>query len=148
MTTIKVRFDGRVFVPEQPIDLPQGRVLEIQIPELPATGAPDGNGTPKANGATAHQLPQEQTQQFDEFPLMAILEIANSYPDDSDLPTDGAAQHDHYLYGTPNGNGAQSETPPLAGLLEMLSQLPDDPNTPTDLAAQHDHYLHGIPKRP
>ena len=34
----------------------------------------------------------------DEFPL---LEIAYNYPVNPDSPRDGAAQHDHYLYGMP-----------------------------------------------
>jgi predicted DNA-binding antitoxin AbrB/MazE fold protein len=37
----------------------------------------------------------------DERPLMRLLEIAYRYPDNPNAPTDGAAQHDHYLYGTP-----------------------------------------------
>jgi hypothetical protein len=31
MTTVKARFDGRVFVPEGPVDLPVGHVVEISI---------------------------------------------------------------------------------------------------------------------
>jgi AF2212-like protein len=33
--------------------------------------------------------------------LMPLLEIARKYPRNPSAPTDGAAQHDHYLYGTP-----------------------------------------------
>jgi predicted DNA-binding antitoxin AbrB/MazE fold protein len=42
-----------------------------------------------------------QSAASDDRPLMRLLEIAYSYPDDPDAPIDGAAQHDHYLYGTP-----------------------------------------------
>lgn len=31
MTTLKVHFDGRVLVPEQPVDLPIGKSLEVKI---------------------------------------------------------------------------------------------------------------------
>jgi hypothetical protein len=74
--TVKARFDGRVFVPEEPVDLPVGFVVEI--PDVPADSA--------ASGAT---------------PLAGLAEITSMFPEDDDLPTDLAAQHDHYLYGTP-----------------------------------------------
>lgn len=79
MTTLKVRFDGRVLVPEQPVDLPQGRVLEIQVADddLRVLAAADV------------------------APLAALADWAQQLPGNPDLPTDGAAQHDHYLYGAP-----------------------------------------------
>lgn len=76
MRTVKARFDGRVFVPEQPVNLPVGYVLEVPIAEPPA---PDGHQPPLAE--LAGQLEQ--------------------LPENPDWPADGAAQHDHYLYGTP-----------------------------------------------
>lgn len=76
MTTVKVQFDGRVFVPQAPVDLPVGTVLEIPI-----------NGTTPA----AH----------DARPLSALLAALDRVPPNPDWPPDGAAQHDHYLYGTP-----------------------------------------------
>lgn len=71
MTTIRAHFDGRVFVPDEPVDLPQGRAVRFQF--------------------------EEET----EHPLLALLEIAEQYPDDPASPTDLAAQHDHYLHGMP-----------------------------------------------
>lgn len=73
MTIIKARFDGRVFIPEQPVDLPVGYVLEIPI--RPPSGGPP--------------------------PLRALAELLEAQPENPDWPPDGAAQHDHYLYGTP-----------------------------------------------
>jgi len=37
----------------------------------------------------------------DDRPLMRLVEIAQRYPVNPDAPMDLAAQHDHYLYGTP-----------------------------------------------
>jgi hypothetical protein len=74
--TVRARFDGRVFVPEGPVDLPVGFVVEI----------PDTPVEPKSSEIT---------------PLAQLAEIAKMFPEDDDLPTDLAAQHDHYLYGTP-----------------------------------------------
>ncbi|HJT77949.1 MAG TPA: hypothetical protein VJ739_12170 [Gemmataceae bacterium] len=76
MRTVKARFDGRVFVPEQPVNLPVGYVLEVPIADVPA--------------ADGHQS--------------ALAELAGQLgklPENPDWPADGAAQHDHYLYGTP-----------------------------------------------
>lgn len=73
--TVKARFDGRVFVPEGPVNLPVGFVVEI--PDTPVESASS-----------------------EIVPLARLAEIAKMYPEDDDLPTDLAAQHDHYLYGT------------------------------------------------
>ena len=72
MTTIKARYDGKVFVPEQPVDLPSGFILEIPIPTA-----------------------------GDASTLAKLAKIAERYPDNPQSPTDLAAQHDHYLYGVP-----------------------------------------------
>jgi len=85
MTTLKARFDGRVLVPEQPVDLPQDCVLQIHVEEA----------TPVTNGAAA------DTSAEDAPPLAALVEWVKQLPDDPDSPTDLAAQHDHYLYGMP-----------------------------------------------
>lgn len=74
MTTIRAHFDGGVFVPDEPVDLPQGRVVRFQF--------------------------EEETEESG-HPLLALLEIAEQYPDDPASPTDLAAQHDHYLHGMP-----------------------------------------------
>jgi hypothetical protein len=76
MNTVKVRFDGQVFIPEKPVDLPVGSELEIPIPSRPPEASP---------------IPT----------LTRLAEIAEQFPVNPDLPADLAAQHDHYLYGTP-----------------------------------------------
>ncbi len=76
MTTIRAHFDGRVFVPDEPVDLPQGRAVRLQFEEA-------------------------SEEDCAETPLMALYEAFKDLPDDPHAPRDGAAQHDHYLYGTP-----------------------------------------------
>jgi len=76
MTKIKARFDGHVFVPEGPVDLPVGCELEIPLPTPP---------------------PQRQV----DHPLAALADLLSRFPGNPEWPADGAAQHDHYLYGTP-----------------------------------------------
>lgn len=84
MTTLKVRFDGRVLVPEQPVDLPQGRVLKIHVVD-------DAPTAPVTNGATSGH----------KSTLAALADWAEQLPGNPDSPTAGAAQHDYYLYGAP-----------------------------------------------
>jgi hypothetical protein len=78
MITVKAHFDGRVFIPDEPVDLPAGCNLEISISA--PTSKPGQSG------------------------LAKLAEIARQFPEDPELPTDLAEQHDHYLYGTPKKN--------------------------------------------
>ncbi len=76
MTTVKIRFDGQVFVPEQPVSLPVGFLIEIPL------------SSPRGRDNLDH-------------PLTELTELVDQFPENSDWSADGAAQHDHYLYGTP-----------------------------------------------
>lgn len=67
--TITAHYDGKVIVPDEPVQLPVGQPLRLHL-ELP-------EGSPR----------------FADF-----LRFAADLPD---APKDLAAQHDHYLYGTP-----------------------------------------------
>jgi hypothetical protein len=74
-TSMRVKFDGKVLVPEGPVDLPVGPSLEVRIAEPPS---------PETSA-----------------PLALLAELAENLPPRNGPPTDRAAQHDHYLYGTP-----------------------------------------------
>lgn len=43
MTTLRARFDGRVLIPETPVNLPTGSVLELTVVEAGTAEAPAGN---------------------------------------------------------------------------------------------------------
>jgi hypothetical protein len=77
MMTITARFDGRVFVPEGPVDLPAGRRVQLVVE------------------------PAEVTPAVASPPLTGLMAELGRLPENPDWPADGAAQHDHYLYGTP-----------------------------------------------
>lgn len=77
MVTLKAHFDGRVLVPEEPVDLPLHRTLQVRVEDA------------------ASEEP------LAESPLAALVEISRTFADDPDTPTDLAAQHDHYLHGAP-----------------------------------------------
>jgi hypothetical protein len=76
MVKFRAQFDGRVLIPENPVELPVGRTLDI-------------SATPTE--ATAETEPA----------LVRLAKLAEQFPENPQLPSDGAAEHDHYLYGRP-----------------------------------------------
>ena len=75
MATIRAIFDGKVFVPDEPVDLPVGEAVDIALP----------------------------VAKEDEPPLMSLVRLAESVRGEAGdgHPRDYAAQIDHYLYGVP-----------------------------------------------
>ena len=69
--------DGRVIVPDEPVELPQGRSLRVHVEEVEDKVAPESRRD-------------------------AILQLAaEAEAIDADLPSDLAQNLDHYLYGAP-----------------------------------------------
>lgn len=79
MTTLTAHFDGKVLIPDEPVNLPVDCALEVHV--QPA----------KKSAALS----------VEDRPLMKLLRSLEELPDNPDWPADGAAQHDHYLYGVP-----------------------------------------------
>jgi hypothetical protein len=75
-TKFRARFDGRVFIPEEPVDVPSNELVKLEV-----IGA----------GTETRDAPQG---------LLALLADAEQYPGNPDAVTDAAAEHDHYLYDT------------------------------------------------
>jgi hypothetical protein len=75
MTTLTAHFDGKVLIPDEPVKLPVNGALKVQVEPV-------------------RQTPSE------EKPLHRLVQLAKRFPV-TDGPSDGAAQHDHYLYGLP-----------------------------------------------
>jgi hypothetical protein len=72
---IRAIYENGVFRPLEPVALAEGSQVEFSLVSRdPDCGHPG---------------------------LAPLLEIASRFPSNPDLPTDGAAQHDHYLYGAP-----------------------------------------------
>jgi hypothetical protein len=74
--TLRVHFDGKVLIPDEPVDLPVNCALEVEV--KPA-----------------------QPEAAEEKPLLKLAQRLQDLPGNPDWPSDGAAQHDHYLYGLP-----------------------------------------------
>jgi len=81
MTVLKAHFDGKVLVPDEPVDLPVDCALEVRVQPLPVN---------KPASVSAG-----------EKPLLKLVKALDDLPANPDWPSDGAAQHDHYLYGLP-----------------------------------------------
>jgi hypothetical protein len=76
MKTLRAHFDGKVLQFDEPVDLPVNAPLKVDV----------HFAVPEASTST---------------PLQDLAGLLNDLPADPDWPADGAAQHDHYLYGTP-----------------------------------------------
>ena len=74
--TIRAHFDGKTLVPDEPVNLPINCPMEVEVKVL-------------SPGSPAQR------------PLKSLAATLNDLPANPDWPADGAAQHDHYLYGTP-----------------------------------------------
>ncbi len=75
MVAIKGHFDGKVIVPDEPLNLPPNQRLLVHIQPEETINSPESQS--------------------------ALDWIADQAVDDPAAPTDLAHQHDHYLYGKP-----------------------------------------------
>lgn len=75
MVAIKAHYDGKVIIPDEPVDLPRNKALVVQI-EVRGSARP----TKKRS---------------------ALDLIGDNAVDDKTLPADLSMNHDHYLYGRP-----------------------------------------------
>jgi hypothetical protein len=72
MATIRAHYDGKVFIPDEPVGIPPNTPVRLEL-----------------------------TTEGSEPPLADLAKLANSLADVAEWPADGAAQVDHYLYGSP-----------------------------------------------
>lgn len=81
MTTVTVEgvVKNGVVVPDTPINAPDGTRVKVCLPDVPAAKS---------------ETPKEPMSDL----ACVLLKHAGTL---ADLPEDAAAQHDHYLYGTP-----------------------------------------------
>jgi predicted DNA-binding antitoxin AbrB/MazE fold protein len=72
-------YENGAFHPLEPVHLPESCQVALVVQQEPALISPASTAAP----------------------LAKLAAIATLHPKNPDLPTDLAAQHDHYLYGTP-----------------------------------------------
>ena len=70
--TVSAHFDGKVIVPDEPLDLPPNQALILQIQTVGSQGAPEEESV--------------------------LSWLAANAVDSEALPADLADRHDHYLY--------------------------------------------------
>lgn len=94
--SIDAHFDGKVFVPEEPVDLPVGHKVRVVA---------------------------ESSAETHDSSLTELLRKLQQLPENSEWPVDGAARHGHYLDGTPTSDEpfsvdmASTQTTPRSGRL-------------------------------
>lgn len=76
--TVAATFDGRVFVPAEPVSLPVNTPARVTV----------------ADPSPAPELPPGPT-------LLDLLAAFEALPDNPDAPIDGSINYKHYLYGLP-----------------------------------------------
>lgn len=89
-TTARVRYDGQSLILENSVDLDINARYEIKI-------TPIIDSASEADETNNHSKPP--TEQL--HGLLKLADALNRLPQNPDAPRDLAAQHDHYLYGTP-----------------------------------------------
>lgn len=65
MIRLRARFDGRVLIPEEPVDLPAGQLLELQVE--PAAAAAARPGDPAAILDAMRRPPHLTAEDVDEL---------------------------------------------------------------------------------
>ena len=73
MVTVSAHFDGKVIVPDEPLDLAPNQALIVQIQRVGGEAVPEDES--------------------------ALTWLAANAVDSEALPTDLADRHDHHLYG-------------------------------------------------
>jgi hypothetical protein len=101
MTVIKARFDGRVFVPHEPVNLPVGFELEIPITNGEQSAGDEQPSACDEAPDAAKSFPPDVERGSG---LRGLAEVARRFPAMSEAPEDYAAEVDHYLYGLPKRN--------------------------------------------
>ena len=82
MTTVRAYFNGSAFIPDEPVSIPNGCDVTVLL------------------AATASATQASSVAHKPLTGLARLAALAKSLPPTADAPSDGAAQHDHYLYGT------------------------------------------------
>jgi hypothetical protein len=83
MVAIRGHFDGKVFIPDEPVDLPRDRALIFHVEVM---------AEPDANNGTGN-----------------LWDTLNKFAGSIQAPSDWSLEHDHYLYGTPKRTSKADE---------------------------------------
>lgn len=89
MTQVRVRYSKGTLTPLEPLDLEEGEELVVHIE----------NNRPSPNGSEDAPQPDGKQETLSEM----FERLHNSVPAEAweNLPTDGAKNYKHYLYGRP-----------------------------------------------
>ena len=85
--TVEATYEKGVLRPEQPLPLAENEKVQVTVEAKPREADQSGGGTQP----TGLSLGDEIAALVDALPPEVVAA----------WPTDGASQHDHYIYGTP-----------------------------------------------
>jgi hypothetical protein len=94
MMVIRAQYDGRAFVPVDPVECLPGATVRLM---LLAGGDDAANSDTQTGGLTSGGI---------EPPLAGLARLAEAWPNDANWPPDGTVELDHYLYGLPKRGSA------------------------------------------
>ena len=93
MVAFRGHFDGKVIVPDEPVDIPQDQQFVVTLaPAAPKQQHPQGVGGQRQDDVGEDPKPGES---------FLAWAARNPLPADAGLPTDLSENLDHYLYGSP-----------------------------------------------
>ena len=86
MSAVRARYENGVLTPLEPLDLEEGAEVMVSVESAPAEDEPAAKGTEEGESI-----------------LEMFERLRNSIPPDAwdNMPTDGAKNYKHYLYGHP-----------------------------------------------
>ena len=98
ISTVKANYSNGVLTPLEPLDLQEGSEVTLHIENAPS---PEQTPYPSKDVVPTAEPRQESVMEM-------FARIRESVPESawSDLPTDGAMNVRHYLYGRPKENEA------------------------------------------
>ena len=124
--TYQGHFVNNMVVLDEAVNVPDGVSVRVELLPNPVTQVPVGEVPGDVSGTSLY----EQLKDF--------IGAAKG------LPADFAAEHDHYIHGTPKRSETES---PSRTIAERLSNvIGKGIGLPSDFAENHDHYIHGAPK--
>lgn len=93
--TVRTRYSGGKLEPLEPLDLEEGREVEVSFEDAPAAERERERATPSEDGPP----PEGGLARI----VKKVKELQETIPPEAwdVLPTDGAQNYKHYLYGHP-----------------------------------------------
>ena len=99
VSDVKARYSNGTLMPLEPLEIEEGAEVTLRIVKVASANA---------NPTAPRQTEEEHAPGSGTHPVLAMIDrLREEFPhlaDDDGLPTDGAKNYKHYLYGHPKDN--------------------------------------------